>query len=313
VPFRTSQVERREVILLVVELEQEGAHGRGESFVHETFGTSMEAELRIARTVDLDGGDGPASIRGRLQALPASPARDALDQALWDLEARQRGMRVWELLGRSPPGPVETMFTIGLDRLGGMEASARRHRDWPLLKVKVDAEQALARVDAIRRGAPGCALLVDANQSWSVGDYERLAPAMAARGVVLLEQPLPPEEDAALAELPRPVPVCADESFGSAADLARLAERYDVVSLKLARLGGLTAALAAERSARELGLRVMVGCMVSTSLAIAPAFVLARAAEFVDLDGPLHLASDRPDGLRYEGATVFPPDPTLWG
>lgn len=301
-PFRTAQVERRQVRLLVVEVDDGGQVGRGESFPHEAFGQTAErARAQLEAMSDVASAD----------RLPPGPARDALDQALWDLRAKQQGWRVWEHLGRRPR-LVETMFTIGLGDLDEMRAAAAAHRRWPVLKIKTGPQRCLQRIDAVRDGAPGASLVVDGNESWSAGDYHRLAPALARRGVVLLEQPLPRGAEEALRGR-RPVPVCADESFRDGSDLQRVVGCFDAVNVKLAKAGGLSAALDAARDAQAMGLDVLVGCMVSTSLAIAPAWVVALEARWADLDGPLLLSEDRRPPMPYDEWRIGPPPRDLWG
>ncbi len=238
-----------------------------------------------------------------------------MDCALWDLSAQECGAPVWEIAGVPPPAPVATAYTISLDTPGAMEARARREATaHPVLKVKLagDADD-LRRVEAVRRGAPGARLLVDANEALTVARYETLAPALAALGVVLVEQPLPRDADDALGHLPHPIPICADESAHDRASLASLLGRYDAVNVKLDKTGGLTEALDVLAEARALGLAVMIGCMVCTSLSIAPALLLASGAAWIDLDGPLLLEHDRPAGVGFEGGRLIPPAPGLWG
>ena len=269
------------------------------------YGESAEGVARTLRSA-------PLRLE-RVRELPAGAARDALDAALLDLEAKLRGVAVHALLGLPAPRPVATAFSVGVDAPAAMEAAARRRRGWPWLKLKADPDAVLARVDAVRRGAGvGARLIVDANESWSPEAWRELAPALRERGVVLVEQPLPVGEDAVLRE-GRAVPVCADESAHEAADVGRLAERYDLVNVKLGKAGGLRGALAVAAAARRRGLGVMVGCMVSTSLAIAPAMLVAGGADVVDLDGALLLARDRVGGLACRGPWLRPAPRSFWG
>jgi len=252
--------------------------------------------------------------RTRLQTLlPAGAARNALDCALWDLEAKRSGRRVWQLAALPEPGPVMTAYTLTLDTPEKMGAAARENALRPLLKLKLSGAGDLDRVRAVRVNAPNAALIIDANEGWSVEDYRLLAPKLAGLGVTMIEQPFPAGDDGALAELPRPVPVCADEPCHTGDDLARLVGCYDAVNIKLDKSGGLTEALSMRSAARALGLKLMVGCMVATSLSMAPAQLLAQDADWADLDGPLLLAEDRSPGLLYRGSTVFPPEAALWG
>jgi L-alanine-DL-glutamate epimerase-like enolase superfamily enzyme len=250
---------------------------------------------------------------GLQTVLPPGAARNALDCAFWDLEAKRAGARAWEIAGLPEPRPVVTAYTLSLDAPAAMRAKAAENADRPLLKIKLGGPGDLDRLRAVREGAPAARLIVDANEGWSPADYAALAPALVALGVELVEQPLPAGDDAALAALARPLPVCADESAHDAASLAALAGRYDMVNLKLDKTGGLTAALAAKAEAERLGLGVMVGCMLASSLAMAPALILAQGAAVVDLDGPLLLARDRDHGIVYDAAGAHPPDRALWG
>jgi len=252
--------------------------------------------------------------RAALQdALPPGAARNAVDCALWDLAAKRAGRRVWDLAGLPAPGPVTTAFTLSLDSAERMEAAARRHAHRPLLKIKLGTPDDMPRVEAVRRGAPEARIIVDANEGWTAEVYADLAPHLLRLGVALVEQPLPAGADDMLAEIARPLPVCADESCHDRASLAGLKGRYDMVNIKLDKTGGLTEALALRDAARADGFGIMVGCMVGTSLAMAPAVLVAQGAEVVDLDGPLLLAEDRNDPLRYDAAGVHPSDAALWG
>ena len=246
--------------------------------------------------------------------LPPGAARNAVDCALWDLEAKLCGRPVWQLAGLPAPEPLVTAYTLGIDRPERMAEAARAVRDRPLLKIKLAGDGAdLERVRAVRTAAPEARLVVDANEAWNLATYEALAPRLGELGVALLEQPFPAAEDGNLAALPHPVPVCADESCHVTADLERLRDRYDFVNIKLDKTGGLTEALALRQAARAAGFGVMVGCMVGTSLAMAPAFLVAQGADVVDLDGPLLLARDRESGIVYEGSRMLPPPASLWG
>jgi L-alanine-DL-glutamate epimerase-like enolase superfamily enzyme len=298
----------------VVATVRVGTHvGRGECIAYPRYGETVTGVIAaiegvapaLARTPDR---------RVLAELLPPCAARNALDCALWDLEAKQAGRRAWELAGIAMPATITTAYTLSADLPEAMAAAAAANRDRPLLKLKLVGDGAdLARVEAVRASAPASRLVVDANEGWTVADYDALAPAFARLGVALIEQPLSAAEDGALAGRPRPVPVCADESVHVAADVARLADRYDVVNIKLDKAGGLTEALAMAEAARTHGLKVMVGCMMATSLAMAPAMLLAAQAEVVDLDGPLWLARDRSPPLAASGSRLAPPEPALWG
>jgi L-alanine-DL-glutamate epimerase-like enolase superfamily enzyme len=252
--------------------------------------------------------------RDELQGLlPGGAARNAVDCALWDLEAKRAGKRAWELAGLKVPGPEITAFTLSLDTAEKMEAQARKHAHRPLLKIKLGTPDDMARLEAVRRGAPASKIIVDANEGWSAEVYAELAPHLVRLGVALVEQPLPAGDDAALIGMDRPVPVCADESCHDRASLPKLKGKYDVVNIKLDKTGGLTEALALRDAALAEGYRVMVGCMVGTSLAMAPAVLVAQGAMVTDLDGPLLLAEDRDAPLRYDEQGVYPPEASLWG
>jgi L-alanine-DL-glutamate epimerase-like enolase superfamily enzyme len=253
--------------------------------------------------------------RADLQALlPAGAARNALDCALWDLEAKRLGTSAAALEGLAPLRAVETAFTISLASPEEMAARARDAASYPLLKLKLGGDGDEERLAAVREEAvPNARLIADANEAWRASNLERLLESAKAARVELIEQPLPTGDDAALEHLARAVPVCADESVHDRTSLATIAKRYDAVNIKLDKAGGLTEALATAAEARRLGLKIMVGCMVATSLAMAPALLLAQDADFVDLDGPLLLERDRVPGLAYSSGTVMPAPTALWG
>jgi L-alanine-DL-glutamate epimerase-like enolase superfamily enzyme len=252
--------------------------------------------------------------RGGLQeAMRPGAARNALDCAFWDLAAKRAGQPVHALIGLPAPQALTTAYTISLATPQAMTQAAAKAADRPLLKVKLGGADDPARIAAVRRAAPRAELIVDANEGWSAVDLGQNLAACAQAGVTLVEQPLPAGRDDALARIAHPIPVCADESVHGSASLAALAGKYDAVNIKLDKTGGLTEALAMAQQAERMGFAVMVGCMVATSLAMAPAMLLAQRARVVDLDGALLLARDRPEGLRYEGSRVHPPTPALWG
>jgi L-alanine-DL-glutamate epimerase-like enolase superfamily enzyme len=252
--------------------------------------------------------------RATLQdALPAGAARNAVDCALWDLEAKQTGKRAWQIAGLPKPGPEITAFTLSLDTPDKMQASAARHAYRPLLKIKLGTPDDMARLEAVRRGAPNAKIIIDANEGWSAEVYADLAPHLGRLGVALVEQPLPAGADDMLAEIARPIPVCADESCHDRASLPDLKGKYDMVNLKLDKTGGLTEGLALKQAALAQGYSLMVGCMVGSSLAMAPATLLAQGAAYTDLDGPLLLAEDRDPALAFDVDGVHPPEPALWG
>jgi L-Ala-D/L-Glu epimerase / N-acetyl-D-glutamate racemase len=250
---------------------------------------------------------------GLQQAMPAGAARNGLDCAFWDLEAKRTGRPVYELAGLPAPQPLVTAYTISLGSPSAMADAAAKAATRPLLKIKLGGAGDPERLRAVRQAAPRSQLIADANEGWSANNLEQNLAACAEAGVTLLEQPLPAEHDAVLATIRRPIPVCADESVHDRATLPSLAGRYDAVNIKLDKTGGLTEALAMAEEARRLGFGIMAGCMVATSLAMAPAMLLAQRARVVDLDGPLLLAKDRPDGLRYDASLVHPPTSALWG
>ena len=311
--FKISRGAKTSADVVVVELADGDAIGRGECVPYTRYGESLEG---VVAAVEALRSDLTSSGMDRFQlqeALPAGAARNALDCAFWDLEARRQGRRVYELAGLPPPAPVHTAYTLSLDTPEAMGQAAAAQRDRPLLKIKLGGGGDIERAAAIRENAPKSRLIVDANEGWSAVELERCSPQLADLGVALIEQPLPSAEDAVLEGLEHPVPLCADESCHTRADVERLAGRYEFVNVKLDKTGGLTEALAVVAAAREASLGVLVGCMVGTSLAMAPAALLARDADFVDLDGPLLLRRDRTPGLRYESSLLHPPDRELWG
>jgi L-alanine-DL-glutamate epimerase-like enolase superfamily enzyme len=247
------------------------------------------------------------------ETLPPGAARNALDCAFWDLEAKRAGAPVWQLAGLAEPKPLITAYTLSLDTPEAMRAKAAENAHRPLLKIKLGTPDDLPRLRAVREGAPQARLVIDANEGWSGADYAKLAPDLVGLGVELVEQPLPAGDDGALAGLDRPLPVCADEACHGLASLPGLAGRYDMINIKLDKTGGLTEAIALRDAARAEGYGIMVGCMLGSSLAMAPAILVAQGADVVDLDGPLLLAADRPAGLTYDTAGVHPPSPELWG
>jgi L-alanine-DL-glutamate epimerase-like enolase superfamily enzyme len=248
-----------------------------------------------------------------LSILPAGAARNAIDCALWDLEAHRSKRDVASRIGHLPPGRMISALTIVIDSPDAMEAAARRCADAPLLKVKVDMNDPAAQIRAVRSGAPNAALIVDPNESWDQALVEAIQPVLVEAAVALLEQPVPADADAWLEGFVPAVPICADEAIHVESDLSTIASRYQVINVKLDKTGGLTAAVELVRAARASGFGVMTGCMVSSSLSIAPALHIARLSDFVDLDGPLWLREDRPGGVRNEDGMLLPPDAGFWG
>ena len=310
--FVIARGAKTEARVVVAELERDGVRGRGEAVPYARYGETVEGVLAEVEAVrgEVEAGAG----RERLaDLLPPGAARNALDCALWDLEAKAAGARAWELAGRSRLDPVETAYTVSLGPPDEMAAAARAQARRPVLKLKIGGPDDLDRVAAVREAAPKTRLIVDGNEGLSFDDLRRLAPAFARLRVSLIEQPLPADDDAALEGWASPVPLCADESLHTRAELDACARRYACVNVKLDKTGGLTEALALDREARARGLEVMAGCMVATSLAMAPALLVAQGAAFVDLDGPLLLARDREPGLAFQGSVIAPPPRGLWG
>ena len=311
-PFVISRGSRTTAEVVVAELVVGAHRGRGESVPYSRYGETVEGVVAAIEALAPAIAAG-LDRAGLQQRLPPGAARNAIDAAFWDLEAKASGKSVSQLAGIDPPSPVVTAYTLSLGEPEAMGRAAAEHATRPLLKLKLTGERDLERVRAVRSAAPASRLIVDANEGWTAEHFGRYASALAELGVALIEQPLPAGRDDALAEMPHPVPVCADESCHTSEDVDGLVGKYEVVNVKLDKTGGLTEALALVRAARAKGFRLMVGCMVGTSLAMAPACFLAQDAEFVDLDAPLLLARDRQPGLRYDGSTVYPPKPALWG
>ena len=306
--FTISRGSKTEARVLTVAVHQGGVEGRGESAPYGRYGETPASVTDQIRS--LPERFSHADLPG---LLPAGAARNAVDCALWDLAAKTAGKRVWDLAGLAAPGPVLTAVTLSLDTPERMRDAAARHAHRPLLKIKLGTADDMARLAAVRAGAPNARIIVDANEGWTADIYADLAPHLLRIGVVLVEQPLPAGADEMLAEMARPVPVCADESCHASASLAALRGKYDMVNIKLDKTGGLTEALALHRLAHQQGFGVMVGCMVGSSLAMAPAVLVAQGAAVVDLDGPLLLAKDRDHPLTYDTAGVHPPEAALWG
>jgi L-alanine-DL-glutamate epimerase-like enolase superfamily enzyme len=310
--FTISRGAKTEAVTLVAEVARGGHTGRGECVPYPRYGESPEATLVALLSMQEPLGRG--LDRQALQAaMPPGAARNALDCALLDLEAKTRGQRVWSLLGCPAPEACVTAYTISLASPEAMAAATVKAAHRPLLKIKLGGDGDAMRIAAVRKAAPKSELIVDANEAWTLDNLERNLAACAEAGVTLVEQPLPAGQDEALKRIRRPLAVCADESVHDRASLEGLRERYDAVNIKLDKTGGLTEALAMADAAHALGFELMIGCMVATSLAMAPAMLLAREARFVDLDGPLLLARDRDGGLRYDGSLVYPPEAALWG
>ncbi len=310
--FTISRGSKTAADVVVVTLS-DGAHtGRGECVPYPRYEETVPqvlAALEAARQrieAGFDHGDVPA-------LLPPHAARNALDCALWDLRAKQAGKSVWELAGLPEPQPAVTAYTLSLDTPEAMGEAAARAQARPLLKLKLGRDGDIARLKHIRAQAPNCRLIVDANEGWTPHNLESMLEACAAAGVELVEQPLPTGNDEALRHVPRTVNVCADESAHDVTGLDHLAGKYDVINIKLDKTGGLSSAIALAKAARARDLKIMAGCMLATSLAMAPAFLLSPLADFIDLDGPLLLRHDRDPGIRFDGSLMYPPSRELWG
>ena len=306
--FTISRGSRTEAKVLTVRIADGFISGWGECVPYARYDESLESV-----TAQIEGLSGPVTRQALYDLLPAGAARNAVDCALWDLEAKKAGKRVWELAGLPEPGPEITAYTLSLDTPEAMQAQAAKNAFRPLLKIKLGTPDDMVRLEAVRAGAPKSTIIVDANEGWSAEVYADLAPHLVRLGVALVEQPLPAGEDEALIGMDRPVPVCADESAHDRASLPKLKGKYDVVNIKLDKTGGLTEALALREAALAEGYKVMVGCMVGSSLAMAPACLVAQGAMVTDLDGPLLLAEDREHPLLFDEAGVHPSSAELWG
>ncbi len=304
--FTISRGSRTQAEVLTATIAADGVAGRGECVPYARYGETLESVTD--QIAGFTGGwvDLP-------DALPAGAARNALDCAFWDHAAKSAGKRVWDLLGLPMPRPEITAYTLSLDTPDAMEKQATQNAFRPLLKIKLGTPDDMARLEAVRRGAPDAPIIVDANEGWTAEVYADLAPHLIRLGVQMVEQPLPAGQDGMLAEIDRPLPVCADESCHDRASLPALKGKYDMVNVKLDKTGGLTEALALKAQALAEGYQVMVGCMVGSSLAMAPATILAQGVAFTDLDGPLLLAEDRDEPLNFDENGVHPPAAALWG
>ena len=310
--FVISRGAKNEAVVVVAELSDGVHRGRGECVPYARYGESVAGVTAALETIGtaIAGGLDRDALQS---AMPPGAARNALDCAFWDLSAKRAGQPVYALIGLASPKPVTTAYTISLAAPQAMAQAAAHVAERPLLKIKLGGSEDAVCIAAVRRAAPRAELIVDANEGWTADNLTANLAACAQAGVALIEQPLPADRDAVLARLPRVVPICADESAHGTASLAALVGKYDTVNIKLDKAGGLTEALVMAREAERLGLSLMVGCMVATSLAMAPAMLLAQRARVVDLDGPLLLARDRPHGLVYQASQVHPPAPALWG
>lgn len=311
--FRISRGARTDAQVLVVEITDGSHRGWAECVPYARYGESLQSvQAQIsAVTAQIAAGVTQEQLAS---VLPAGAARNAVDCALWDLTAKQTGKTVWQLAGLDAPGPLTTVFTLGVDNPEKMAAAAAANAFRPILKLKMTGDGAdLARVTAIHKNAPQARLVVDANEGWDMATYLDLAERFKDLGVEMIEQPLPAAEDGQLIGAPRPFALCADESCHDRDSLPGLAEKYDVINIKLDKTGGLTEALALRQAAEKVGLQIMVGCMVGTSLAMAPATLVAQGVRLVDIDGPLLLQHDREPGLAFNGSEVAPASSALWG
>lgn len=304
--FTISRGSRTEAQVLTVTASEGGVTGRGECVPYARYGETLDS---VAAQIEGFQGD----WADLAEALPAGAARNALDCAFWDHAAKAAGKRVWDLIGVPAPLPEITAYTLSLAEPAEMQVQAAKNAYRPLLKIKLGTPDDMARLEAVRRGAPEPRIIVDANEGWTAEVYSELAPHLVRLGVQMVEQPLPAGQDDLLAEIARPLPVCADESCHDRASLPALKGKYDMVNIKLDKTGGLSEALALKDAAQAEGYGIMVGCMVGSSLAMAPATILAQGAAFTDLDGPLLLAEDRDEPLIFDEAGVHAPAAGLWG
>ncbi len=306
--FRISRGARTQAEVVTVIYEKDGIIGRGECVPYARYNETLESVIKQIE-------DLPDSIdKETLQEnLPPGAARNAVDCALWDFECKKLDQRIWETANIQQPEKNITAYTLSLDEPENMFKQAEKNSNRPLLKIKLGTPNDMPRLEAVRKGAPNSEIIVDANEGWDAEVYSQLAPQLVRLGVKLVEQPLPADKDDDLIGLPRPLPICADESCHDRKSLEKLIGKYDFVNIKLDKTGGLTEALLLKNKALEAGFKIMVGCMVGSSLAMAPATLIAQNATFVDLDGPLLLAQDRQHGLLYDESWVYPPVKDLWG
>ena len=312
--FTISRGSRTETQVVVCEIEQDGVRGWGEGQPNPRYNETQESALAEIEAVRAGLESGALDRIGLQSAMKAGAARNAIDCAFWDFEAKMARKRVWELAGLPQPQPVTTAYTLSVASPAEMAATAARNAHRPLIKIKLTGEGDLDRVRAVREVLPETPIIVDANEGWEIPMVERFATELKKLQVQLVEQPLPQADDAALAAVTHPVPFCADESCHTSGDITQLTGRYDVINIKLDKTGGLTEALKLRQAVIDAGMDVMVGCMVATSLSMAPSILVAQGAVIADLDGPLLLAKDRDMGLTYdESGQVHPPEAALWG
>lgn len=306
--FTISRGAKTHAHVVRIEVSDGDITGQGECVPYGRYGESVESVQELLAKLPSD------LTRNALQEImPAGAARNAIDCALWDLEAKQTGKAVWQLAGLAEPKELTTAYTLSLESADEMRENAKKNWFRPLLKLKLGTPDDLPRLQAVREGAPDSQIMVDANEGWSLQDLSALQPHLEELGIALVEQPLPEADDSGLIGNTFTMPICADESSHTSDGLEELRTKYDIVNIKLDKTGGLTEALKMKAKAEELGFGIFVGCMVGSSLGMAPASLVAQGASFVDLDGPLLLAEDRPHGIRYEGSTMHPPLSGLWG
>lgn len=311
--FTISRGSKTQAEVVTVTISDNENCGRGECVPYRRYGETIEGVVEAVNACknQIEGGLGRQDL---MSILPAGAARNAVDCALWDLEAKLSGRSAWMSLSHTSPKALETAYTLSLGTPDAMAAQARANAARPLLKVKIGGGDGdVERIRAVVHAAPASRFILDANEGWTEDNIRQNLAVAAECGIALVEQPLAAGQDGILRHIPHPIPICADESVHEASDLDQLVGLYDAVNIKLDKAGGLTAAALLRDRAQELGFSIMVGCMVGTSLAMAPAIFLAQNADFVDLDGPLLLARDRSPGLHYDGSQVFPPDSELWG
>jgi L-alanine-DL-glutamate epimerase-like enolase superfamily enzyme len=311
--FMIARGAKTEAVVVTVTIKDQNKIGRGECVPYARYGETPESVFQAIDTIRgaIENGVDRATLQ---EILPAGAARNAVDSALWDLEAKLTGVRAYLRAGIDRLFPTPTAYTISLDSAEKMAEMCRKASDRPILKIKLGAPEGdIERIRAVRTAVPNAKLIADANEGWNETNVAKYIAACAEAKYSLIEQPLPAAKDEALRGIHRSVPLCADESVHDRASLDRLIGLYDVINIKLDKTGGLTEALALAKAAKERGFALMIGCMVGTSLGMAPALLLAPQAAFVDLDGPLLLAKDRTEALLYEGSVVHPPSPNLWG
>lgn len=311
-PLRTSCDTSTHAQTVVVHLTERGITGRGEALGVSYHGETVDLILAQLTAVSEELARG-VSREDLVELLPAGGARNAVDCAFWDLEAKRAGRRAWELAGLASVKPLLTAYTLSVDSPEAMGRAAANAHPYSLLKLKLEGEGDIERVAAVRRRRPDAQLIVDANQAWSDGRLREFAPRLAQLGVTMIEQPLPQGRDDALADFASPVPLCADESCQTRRSLSAVVGKYQYINIKLDKAGGLSEALALAREAKARSLGLMVGCMAGSSLSMAPAFVVGQLCSVVDLDGPLLAAADVRDGIRYDGSRMYPPEAVLWG